>query len=268
MNHDHRDEDRDAGRDLVGDHLGGGAHPAEERPLGVGGPPRDQDPDHHQGGDRGDVEQAHVEIGHGHAVPEGQDHEGQGEAGEDEVGRGAEEERIGLAGDQVLLEEELDRVGDPHQEAAQPLAVGPDAALHPAGDAPLPPHDHAREDGGEVEEQERDHEQHGRGADVVGPRPREIGPQEVPEPAQRGVDARRVVERGREQDQDREEEGDGHHERQGEGDDPPGRAPGSIGLRGHQRSISGATTSSEAIRATRSATIRPGERSSMMPMAR
>ncbi len=41
--HQHRDHDRDAGGDLVGDDLRGGAHAAEERPLGVGGPAGEED---------------------------------------------------------------------------------------------------------------------------------------------------------------------------------------------------------------------------------
>ena len=43
-----------------------------------------------------------------------------------EVRRGAEEHRVGLCRDQVLLEEELDAVGEPLEEAAaRPTRFGP-----------------------------------------------------------------------------------------------------------------------------------------------
>ena len=78
--HEHRHHDRDAGRDLVGDDLRGGAHAAEERPLGVRRPAGEQDADHDERGDRDDVEDADVEVGRDEALAEGQRHEDEREA--------------------------------------------------------------------------------------------------------------------------------------------------------------------------------------------
>ena len=58
-------------------------------------------------------------------------------------GRGAEEELVGVGGDEVLLEEELHRVRDPLEEAAGADAVVADAALHAGADPHLPPDRHA-----------------------------------------------------------------------------------------------------------------------------
>ncbi len=264
--HEHRHEDGEAGRDLVGDHLRRRAEAAEERPLGVGGPAGEQDADHRERGDRHHVEDAGVEVGGGDGVAEGQDHEGEREAAEHEVGRRAEEDRVGLGRHEVLLEEQLHRVGNPHEEAAEAGAVRADAALDAAGHPPLPPGDDAREGGAEAHREEREHEER---QDVV---PGPAGQRLHPEPlAQHGVEHGRAQQRGEEEQAAEERAGDAHRGGQGDGHELAGRelgqAPQGAPRGGGHRSISGATTSSEAMSATRSAIIRPGDRSSTMPMA-
>src|SRR6185437_969514 len=83
----------------------------------------------------------------------------------DERGRGRDDRRdeehqlVHLGGDDVLLQRQLQRVGDRLQQTPRPGPVGARPVLHPADHAPLEP-DH--EDGGKQQEHEdnRDLEQH------------------------------------------------------------------------------------------------------------
>jgi len=69
-----------------------------------------------------------------------------------------EEQLVRLRRDDVFLDHELERVGDPHQEAVRPDAVGADARLHVAGDLALGVGRHAGVDGDEIDEEEADGE--------------------------------------------------------------------------------------------------------------
>src|SRR5262249_35750298 len=124
---------------------------------------------------------------------------------------------------------QLDGVGDPLQEAGRAVAVGAHAALHARGHAPLGPGEDARGDGGEVDHHEGE-EPHEGEVDELRPRPGGgvVAGVEVP---------------------------------------PAGVANQAVDPTLHYRSISGATTSKDAISATRSAIISPRESASMMPMA-
>ena len=217
-----RDHQGHAGRDLVGDDLRRAADGAEERPLRVRRPSAHDDADHDQRGDRDDVEDADVHVRHHQRVAEGQRDEHAGEAHHHEVGRDAEEELVRLLGDQVLLEQQLHRVGHPLQKAAGAHAVGAHPALDARGHPALRPGEDPGGDGGEVDHDERGRAHAGQ-VDELRPGPGGGIVSGVPD---------QVVEESL-----------------------------------HQRSISGATTSRDAISATRSAIIRPRESTSMMPMA-
>ena len=95
---EHRGDEGHPHRDLVGDDLRRGPHAAEKRPLVVGGPPREQDPDHHQGGDRHHVVDADIQVGGDQSHAEGDDHEGGEGADEDEVRRQLKRIRSAFAG--------------------------------------------------------------------------------------------------------------------------------------------------------------------------
>ena len=65
--------------------------------------------------------------------------EGADEADHDEVGRQREEQLVGRRRDDVFLQEVLDAVGEPLEDALRPDAVRPDARLHARPDAALDP---------------------------------------------------------------------------------------------------------------------------------
>ncbi len=88
--------------------------------------------------------------------------EGRDEADHDQVRRQREEPAVGGARDDVLLEEVLEPVGEPLEEALRPDAVRPDPRLDARPDAPLEPardagdRQHEPEDDDRAEEQHRD----------------------------------------------------------------------------------------------------------------
>ncbi len=175
----HHGHHRHAQGGLVGDHLGRRPHRPEQRVLGPRRPSGQHDPvdadrghgqqeqDPHRG-----IGQLQLEgvAGDGHLAADG--HDGEDEEGGDDgqVGRQLEDGPVGLVGDQVLLEEELDPVGqglgDP--EGAGP--VGPDPALHVRDDLALEPdHQHDRHHQGAEDHQHLDqHDEEDRPAHTVG----------------------------------------------------------------------------------------------------
>ncbi len=179
----------------------------------------------------------------------------------DEVGRGPEEQLVGLGRDEVLLEEQLHRVRDPLQEAGRAHAVVADAALHAGGDAASPTRRSRPE--------------------MTAPKVTRTNASTRPSPTAWRTSTWRPGPAGR---GDASESG----ERTSTAPKRPAGRPeaharvipstrrarraGAFAVGeeakgwGH-RSISGATTSSDAMRATRSAIMRPGETASTIPMA-
>ena len=98
--HGHRARDQNAGGDgqahgqFVGDDLRRRAHAAQQRPLVVAGPAGHQDAQHFQAGDRGDVENADVEVRDVQRVGERQDRQPAQRRGHHDVGR---ERKSGLS---------------------------------------------------------------------------------------------------------------------------------------------------------------------------
>jgi hypothetical protein len=176
-----------------------------------------------------EVEDADVEVGGDEALPERQRHEGEREAGHDEVGGGAEQQRVRLGRDEVLLEEELHRVGHPLEEAAGAHPVVADAALHAGADAHLPPDRHAGDDGAEVDEHEAQQAHHHAVDQVgVGPGGRVVAQHGGHEPVHHeGLGDRR-------EDQHRGEEDAGQAQADGQGEDDDG-VRGELGELGSAR---------------------------------
>ena len=156
---------RQAHGQLVADHLGRGAQPAQERVLVVGRPAGQDDPVHPERGDPEDVEQPHVDVGDLQGLGTRQEPEQGGGAAEGNHRRGdhgrhhaqrrrkQEEGPVHLARDQVLLEEQLDPVGDGLQQPEGAHAGGPQAHLDAS--------DHLSLDPGHVgRHQEEDAEHH------------------------------------------------------------------------------------------------------------
>ena len=74
-----------------------------------------------------------------------------------EVRRQLEDEPVGLVGHQVLLEEQLDPVGQGLGDAERPGPVGADPALHVRDDLALEPdHEHDRHHQGAEDDQHLD----------------------------------------------------------------------------------------------------------------
>ena len=150
---DDRDHDHAQGG-LVGDHLGRGPHRPEQRVLRPRRPAGqhhavDRDRRHGQHEQDADRGVGHLQLegvagdgddpAHGH---HGEDQEGRQQR---QVGRQLEHERVGPLGEQVLLEEELDPVGQGLEQPPGPGPVGPDPALHVRDDLALEPdHEHDR----------------------------------------------------------------------------------------------------------------------------
>ena len=87
-----------------------------------------------------------------------------------QVGREAENGSVGLCGQQVLLEEELDAVGQRLEQAPRAGAVGPDAVLHVGNDLALEPdhHQHRNQQEDERDDDLEDDDEHHREVDAVG----------------------------------------------------------------------------------------------------
>ena len=180
------EEDRDEGqahRDLVADHLRGGAERAEDgvrparRPAGqhdaVDADRAHREHEQHRHRQVRDLQRGPVVEDRHHRAPR-DDREG------DERYRGRDDRRdeehhlVHRGGDDVLLERQLERVGDRLQQAPGPGPVGTGPVLHPADHPALEP-DH--EDRGQQQEREDD-------ADLEQHHP----PDELVEVGQRRVD--------------------------------------------------------------------------------
>ncbi len=155
VHHQHADDGEPHG-DLVGNHLGCGAHGSQEGPVVVGAPTGD---DVTVGGDRGDREneqQSHIQIGDDqfHFLAEQQvfaaeRHHREGEDGGDQRHDRAQgmQHLVGPLGNEIFLGEHLDAVGDgveqPEHGKAQDIGpVGADPVLHDGALLPFHPGQH------------------------------------------------------------------------------------------------------------------------------
>ena len=147
------DDDREAQRDLVADHLAGLAHRPVNGPLVIAGPPRQDDADHLDAQDGQHPEEADVEPRlEVEFRPERQCQEGGEDRRERQVRREAEQKRVGAGGDQVFLQQQFAAVGDGLEQADRADAVGPEPALDVPGHLPLPPDAEHRDGRGEADE--------------------------------------------------------------------------------------------------------------------
>ena len=148
-------------RDLVGDHLGAGPKPAQEGPLVVRGPPTEADAVHAERGSGKDIDDADVEVRADHVdmdaldsqrrrQPEGEarqvkrpaprdDHEADHGRDHDEAGGEDEKPLLDARGVVVLLEEELEAVGDGLEQPVGANPIRTDTVLHPGGELSLKP---------------------------------------------------------------------------------------------------------------------------------
>ncbi len=152
-------------RHFVADHLGRLAHAAEQRPLAAGAVAGQDDAEHFGGHDGQHEEDGDVQRPGHPAVGERQGQEGEEGAAEGDVGPQAEEHLVGVGGDEVFLDEQLDAVGDGLQPAELAAdAGGAEAVLDAAGDLAFQPDE---EDGGDGHEsKQQQHRQ--QGGDPVG----------------------------------------------------------------------------------------------------
>ena len=156
---EHRDQ-REPHRDLVGDHLGAGAEPAEQGVRRAAGPAAEHDAVDADRGDRHHEQHGHRHVGELQwrlvAEPRDlgaeRDHRERHERRHRREDRRQEEDHlVGGLGDEVLLERQLHAVGERLEQAEGPVHVGADAVLHPGHHAPLEPDVEERE-------QHQDHE--------------------------------------------------------------------------------------------------------------
>ena len=147
--HDHGHE-RDPLRQLVGDHLRRGAQPPEQRVLGIAGPSAEHDSVHPHRRRAQDPEDRDVHVGDLErdvvprdvdGVPEGHHGQGQERGDHGERGRDDEDDAVGAGRDDVLLEEELDPVGDRLEEPEGTHPLRADPILHVADHLSLHPDD-------------------------------------------------------------------------------------------------------------------------------
>ena len=162
---DQHAEDAEPERGFVREQLRGRAHRAEQRVLRSRRPAREHHAVHADARHREDEQHAHRQLGdlQIRVVPEDRDraadrdHAEHQERGQDrQVGREPEHGAVGGVGDRLLLEEQLDAVGERLQHAVGPGVVGADAVLHVGDDLAHAP---------DVEHH-RDEQQHERGHDL------------------------------------------------------------------------------------------------------
>ena len=135
-------------RDLVGDHLRRGAQAAEQRVRRAAGPAGQHDAVDADRRDGEDVEHGHRQVGELQVGLVTED----GDLGTERHHREREERRrrrddrrqhedhlVGGLRDDVLLQRQLDAVGEALQQALRPDPVRPDPVLHPGDDPALPP---------------------------------------------------------------------------------------------------------------------------------
>ncbi len=137
-------------RDLVGDHLGGAAKPAEQGVGRAGRPASEHDPVDADRRDRQDEEHGDRKVGQLQrrldACPRDPDDGAQGDHRERDERRGArdhrgeeEDELVRVDRCEVLLEHQLHAVGQALQQPEGTVHVGPDPVLHPGDHATLCP---------------------------------------------------------------------------------------------------------------------------------
>jgi hypothetical protein len=143
--------DRETLRDLVGDHLGARAHPAEQRVRRVRRPAAEER--------RVDVQRAHgeepqhadAEVGdlqrerlatERHVPTDGDDGDGEEPGDDGDERRDRVDRLLDHRGRDVLLEEHLHAVDERLQDAERSDTVGPEARLHARDDATLGPDEH------------------------------------------------------------------------------------------------------------------------------
>ena len=151
-------------RDLVGDELRAGAHRAEERELGVGRPAAEDEAVDAERADREDQEQRDREVGHVAvdlvaadlpARPP-RDHRERAERRERGQERREDVEHVDRGGgEEALLADQLDEVGDRLQEPVGAGAVRAVAQLHPPHHLPLGERQVREADEDEVDDDER-----------------------------------------------------------------------------------------------------------------
>ena len=106
--------------------------------------------------------------------PNGMHDERGDEAHHHDVRREPEERRVGRRRDDVLLQHDLDAVGEPLQEALRPDAVRPDARLDARPHAALDPGRDAGDQWSQQHEaEERDHQHDSRATSAAGESPRQ-----------------------------------------------------------------------------------------------
>ena len=135
--HQHDDE-REAHRDFVADHLRRGAQRAEERVLRVRRPAGDNHAVHLDRGDRHHEQQAGVDVGERHFGPE-RNHRPGGQRRHDGHDRAEEEQAlVRHRREDDFLDQQLERVGDRLQQAHRADAVRARADLGPADGLAFP----------------------------------------------------------------------------------------------------------------------------------
>ena len=142
LGYDHQNQDR--GRDLVADHLGRGPHASVERVLVVRAPAGHQHRESAQRGNRDEVEDPDVEVRYREhhpvfAHPPGNDREGRERARHRENRSQPEEDPVGVAGNEVLLEEQLQTVGEALKQPVPPHPHGTEPILDVGRNLPLEP---------------------------------------------------------------------------------------------------------------------------------
>ena len=137
--HEHDADEREAERQLVGDHLGGRAQRAEQRVLAVRGPAAEDDPVDRERADRHEHEQPRVDVGDDQPAPERDERVDRRRRHHREQRRRHEEPAVGRGRHDVLLRDQLDGVGDPLEHAEGPGPVRAVADLEAAEHLALGP---------------------------------------------------------------------------------------------------------------------------------
>jgi len=135
---DHTDEG-EAHEHLVAHHLGGGAQPAHQRVLAARRPSGQHHAVDRQRRHREHEQEPDVEVGDHPAVGHGDDHEREECRDQHEGRRHHEDAPIGEGRHPVLLEEDLEGVGQHLEEAGRAHTVGAVPVLQEAEEPPLVP---------------------------------------------------------------------------------------------------------------------------------
>ena len=150
-------QDREADRQLVGDHLRTASHGADERILVVGAPPSQQDAHHADRRSSHHEEDTHVEVEDLHPAVEGQAGESQKRGQDDDVGGQVVKELVRMADGDDLLGEHLEDVAEDLQRAPRTDAHGAQTALERGTDLALHEDHHDGDDRVEQQQTAADH---------------------------------------------------------------------------------------------------------------